>query len=76
MCPGYKRVPEYTFVAFQRKASCVTENKPQLHLTDKIRLEILCVNYGVQKAAHPHDSGVYQAHSEITSLYFKKGLVC
>ena len=71
-----QKIPGYTFVAFQPKASCFAENEPQLHLTDKIRLEIRYVNYGVQKAVARHDSGAYQPHSELTSHGFKKGLVC
>ena len=72
MCPGMlKEIPGYTFVASQPKVSCFAEGEPRLHLTDKIRLEIRYVNYGVQKAVAPHNLGVCQTPPEYT--LFQKG---
>ena len=70
MCPGMlQKIPGYTLVAFQPKASCFAENEPQLHLSDKIRLKVRCVNYGVQKAVAPHNLEVCQTHPKFALFH-------
>ena len=48
MCPGtLQKIPGYTFVAFQPKASCFAENEPQI--ADEIRVKMRYLNDGIQE---------------------------